>query len=68
MDTSVVVSINSIQTVGFCYNSSLFSLPFILQVRYHSRKKLAEQRPRIKGQFVSQKLKSATTTEDAETD
>jgi hypothetical protein len=55
-------------TVGFCYNSSLFSLPSILQVRYHSRKKLAEQRPRIKGQFVSQKLKSATTTEDAETD
>jgi pseudo-response regulator 5 len=43
-------------------------LPFVLQVRYHSRKKLAEQRPRIKGQFVSQKLKSATTTEDVETD
>lgn len=27
---------------------------FILQVRYESRKKLAEQRPRIKGQFVRQ--------------
>ncbi|TVU26792.1 hypothetical protein EJB05_29356, partial [Eragrostis curvula] len=40
---------------------------FEKKVRYHSRKKLADQRPRVKGQFVSQKLKSATTT-DAETD
>ncbi|OQU82912.1 hypothetical protein SORBI_3005G044400 [Sorghum bicolor] len=40
---------------------------FEKKVRYHSRKKLAEQRPRVKGQFVSQKQKSATTTE-AETD
>ncbi|XP_062197231.1 two-component response regulator-like APRR3 [Phragmites australis] len=40
---------------------------FEKKVRYHSRRKLAEQRPRVKGQFVSQKLKSATTT-DAETD
>uniref|UniRef100_A0A0A8YAP1 CCT domain-containing protein n=1 Tax=Arundo donax TaxID=35708 RepID=A0A0A8YAP1_ARUDO len=39
---------------------------FEKKVRYHSRKKLAEQRPRVKGQFVSQKLKSATTT-DVET-
>jgi pseudo-response regulator 5 len=41
---------------------------FEKKVRYHSRKKLAEQRPRVKGQFVSQKLKSATTAEEAETD
>lgn len=27
---------------------------FIVQVRYESRKKLAEQRPRVKGQFVRQ--------------
>jgi hypothetical protein len=25
-----------------------------LQVRYHSRKRLAEQRPRVRGQFVRQ--------------
>ncbi|KAL6870720.1 hypothetical protein ACP4OV_014568 [Aristida adscensionis] len=40
---------------------------FEKKVRYHTRQKLAEQRPRVKGQFVSQKLKSATTT-DVETD
>ncbi|KAG8088994.1 hypothetical protein GUJ93_ZPchr0011g27491 [Zizania palustris] len=40
---------------------------FEKKVRYHSRKKLAEQRPRVKGQFVSHKLKSAITT-DAKTD
>ncbi|KAL5204458.1 hypothetical protein ABZP36_009329 [Zizania latifolia] len=40
---------------------------FEKKVRYHSRKKLAEQRPRVKGQFVSQKIKSAITTE-TETD
>lgn len=33
-----------------CFHILEFS--FIFQVRYHSRKKLAEQRPRIKGQFV----------------
>lgn len=27
---------------------------FVEQVRYESRKKLAEQRPRVKGQFVRQ--------------
>ena len=30
------------------------SLELCLQVRYESRKKLAEQRPRVKGQFVRQ--------------
>jgi len=33
---------------------SLCSQEFYVQVRYESRKKLAEQRPRVKGQFVRQ--------------
>ncbi|MBA0576867.1 hypothetical protein Golob_024189 [Gossypium lobatum] len=32
----------------------MFSAGYFLQVRYESRKKLAEQRPRVKGQFVRQ--------------
>ena len=36
---------------------------FVTQVRYESRKKLAEQRPRIKGQFVRQVLNDPSPTE-----
>ncbi|PKA64322.1 Two-component response regulator-like PRR95 [Apostasia shenzhenica] len=38
---------------------------FEKKVRYHSRKMLAEQRPRVKGQFVRQKI-SEKNTEEAE--
>lgn len=31
-----------------------YFLNVLLQVRYESRKKLAEKRPRVKGQFVRQ--------------
>lgn len=31
-----------------------FNVNLLAQVRYHSRKRLAEQRPRVKGQFVRQ--------------
>jgi len=33
---------------------SCLLLKFLAQVRYQSRKRLAEQRPRVKGQFVRQ--------------
>ncbi|KAF8664761.1 hypothetical protein HU200_054483 [Digitaria exilis] len=80
INTNTVVALESGNESGVqnCYNNGLDSdrsrrevalMKFRMKrkVRYHSRKKLAEQRPRVKGQFVSQKMKSATTT-DAETD
>ncbi|EHA8590019.1 hypothetical protein COCNU_scaffold014359G000010 [Cocos nucifera] len=39
---------------------------FEKKVRYHSRKKLAEQRPRVKGQFVRRKAPDSMTTTEAE--
>ncbi|KAJ0973348.1 hypothetical protein J5N97_021307 [Dioscorea zingiberensis] len=39
---------------------------FQKKVRYYSRQKLAEQRPRVKGQFVRQKNLESSTATDAE--
>ncbi|XP_073013313.1 two-component response regulator-like APRR9 isoform X2 [Typha latifolia] len=39
---------------------------FEKKVRYHSRKKLAEQRPRVKGQFVRQKVSDSNTATEPE--
>ncbi|XP_010912376.1 two-component response regulator-like APRR5 [Elaeis guineensis] len=39
---------------------------FEKKVRYHSRKMLAEQRPRVRGQFVRQKVSDYTPTTEAE--
>ncbi|KAI0496927.1 hypothetical protein KFK09_023253 [Dendrobium nobile] len=39
---------------------------FAKKVRYHSRQKLAEQRPRVKGQFVSQKILELSLTQETD--
>ncbi|XP_073014304.1 two-component response regulator-like APRR9 isoform X1 [Typha latifolia] len=39
---------------------------FEKKVRYHSRKMLAEQRPRVKGQFVRQKVSESMAPKDVE--
>ncbi|KAJ3703614.1 hypothetical protein LUZ61_007319 [Rhynchospora tenuis] len=39
---------------------------FEKKVRYHNRKKLAEQRPRVKGQFVSQKASTSAPQTETE--
>ncbi|KAJ1686230.1 hypothetical protein LUZ63_017620 [Rhynchospora breviuscula] len=39
---------------------------FEKKVRYHNRKKLAEQRPRVKGQFVSQKASTSSPRTETE--
>ena len=36
------------------YGQEILMLKFLTQVRYQSRKRLAEQRPRVKGQIVRQ--------------
>ncbi|EXC33207.1 Two-component response regulator-like protein [Morus notabilis] len=41
---------------------------FEKRVRYHSRKKLAEQRPRIRGQFVRQIVSDTKAGEDCESE
>lgn len=41
-------------------------LLFSFQVRYQSRKKLAEQRPRVRGQFVRQSVQHDHPERDAE--
>lgn len=46
-------------------DSNLLDDDTLHQVRYESRKKLAEQRPRIKGQFVRQVQSTETSTQEA---
>lgn len=41
---------------------------FEKRVRYHSRKKLAEQRPRIKGQFVRRIVSEGKEEKDKQSD
>lgn len=46
-------------------NDDIIVLPcHALQVRYHSRKRLAEQRPRVRGQFVRQAWHEDKSNED----
>lgn len=45
--------------------SNIFSGEILAQVRYQSRKSLAEQRPRVKGQFVRQ-VKNDTKVANAD--
>lgn len=44
------------------------SLKLFPQVRYESRKKLAEQRPRVKGQFVRQGQTSNSSPMEVDTE
>ena len=46
-------------SAGFCMVTELTGAPAGLQVRYASRKRLAEARPRVRGQFVKAEVAAA---------